>query len=151
MNDKVIDIQGEINIVEADGCGDYIVVGNWTTKQYRLVEYLIYDLKLLGKVITVRYWITSEEKTKEEATEQHLKQVMGCVEGEWHSIYSDVTGYLVLGENLVVGGHDLVEELRSHKDKYLILEVTVHEGMVIKTAYIESDAQLVEIHMRKST
>src|SRR5437868_3327415 len=40
-----------------------------------------------------------------------------------HSHYSEITGYLWTDENLMVGGHDLLDELRSHKGSFVHLEI----------------------------
>ena len=76
-----------------------------------------------GKQVTVRYWVSDNEATKEEASEDAMKQVMGKADGEFGARYSEITGYLWTDEELKVGGHDLLDELRSGVGKWLILEV----------------------------
>lgn len=75
------------------------------------------------KNVTVRYWITDKECTRDEANEAAMLTVMGAAETELHSRYSEMTGYLWTDEELKVGGHNLLAELRSHVGKWLILEV----------------------------
>ena len=80
-----------------------------------------------GKKVTVYYYITDKKCTLEEAQEQFLKMMYaGKAKCEFHARYSDITGYLWTDENLVIGGHDLLEEIRSHLGSYLILEIEVH-------------------------
>lgn len=79
------------------------------------------------KHCTVRYWITDKPATKDEATTAILHRLDGVADVLWCEHYSELTGYLWTDEDLSVGGHDLMEELRSNVGKYLIMEVTVHE------------------------
>ena len=76
-----------------------------------------------GKKVTVRYWITDKEVTKGEAQEGFVRWLVGAADVEFGSRYSEITGYLWTDEELNVGGHDLIEELRSNVGKWLILEV----------------------------
>jgi hypothetical protein len=82
--------------------------------------------EIAGKQVTVRYWITEKQVTKEEVQEAFLNTVLGLVEVEWFYHYSDITGYLWTDEELNIGGHDLLAELKSHFGKWLILEIDVH-------------------------
>jgi hypothetical protein len=77
-----------------------------------------------GKQVTIRYWITDKQVTKEEAQETFLKTVMGiATDVTYYARYSEATGYLWTDEYLKVGGHDLLTELRSNVGKWLILEI----------------------------
>lgn len=76
-----------------------------------------------GKIITVRYWITDQEKTKEEAKESFINSLAGIGDIEYTDRYSEITGYLWTDENLNIGGHNLLDELKSYVGKWLILEV----------------------------
>ena len=42
--------------------------------------------------------------------------------------YSEYTGYLWTDEEVLIGGHDLIEELRGCEGKWLLLEIVVHEA-----------------------
>lgn len=79
-----------------------------------------------GKQVTVRYWLTDQQCTREEAQESAVLTAMGAADVDFGAHYSDYTGYLWTDEELKVGGHDLMAELRSHVGKWLILDVTVH-------------------------
>lgn len=76
-----------------------------------------------GKKVTVRYWITDIETTKEEAEFTFIQAYIGEADCKFSSHYSDMTGYLWTDEELNVGGHDLMRELKSYIGKWLILEV----------------------------
>ena len=52
---------------------------------------------------------------------------MGLLESEFWEQYSEITGYLGTDETLNVGGHDLLEELRSNIDNYIILEIEIYD------------------------
>lgn len=75
--------------------------------------------------VTIRYWICDKECSRDEANEDYAKQIMGSVEYEYGAVYSELTGYLWTNEELMVGGHDLLDELLGNVGKYLILEVEV--------------------------
>lgn len=78
-----------------------------------------------GETVTVRYWITDSQYTREEAQDAFLQTVMGEVDVKLESRYSEITGYLWTDENLMVGGHNLLGELQDSVGKWLILEVDV--------------------------
>lgn len=78
-----------------------------------------------NKNVTVRYWITDKEATKEQANEDFIKTLCGMAEVDFGAQYSECTGYLWTDEELNVGGHNLMSELRSNIGKWLILEVEV--------------------------
>lgn len=77
------------------------------------------------KEVSVRYWITDKEATKDEAQESFVRKLFGEAEVKFGARYSEITGYLWTDEDLNVGGHDLLAELRGHVGKWLILEVEV--------------------------
>ena len=78
---------------------------------------------MTGKQVTARYWVTNKECTKEEAEISFLESLDGVADVECESAYSEVTGYLWTDENLKIGGHDLLDRLKSDAGKWLILEV----------------------------
>lgn len=81
---------------------------------------------LQSRQATVRYWICDEQCSKDQAVDSFLRTVMGFCNPEFSARYSELTGYLWTDEYLKVGGHDIIEELRSNLDKWLILEIEVH-------------------------
>lgn len=89
-----------------------------------LSEPLVVELEWMeDRNVTVRYWVTEKKISKEEAQLDFMKQVAGCVNTEFTVRYSELTGYLWTDEELQVGGHDLLEELRSSVGKWLIIEI----------------------------
>lgn len=79
-----------------------------------------------GSIVTVRYFVTDEKCTKQEAESDVLHQMHGVTDCEFGARYSEITGYLWTDEKAVIGGHDLVDHLRSNLGKWLIMEVKVH-------------------------
>ena len=85
---------------------------------------------LVDKRITLHYWISAEQMTKQQAQEEFLRALYGMLygacDGKFVVHYSEITGYLWTDEELMVGGHDIIQELKSHIGKWLILEVRIH-------------------------
>lgn len=75
-----------------------------------------------NKQVSVRYWITNCKASVEEAT----ADFMGWATCEFESRYSEITGYLWTDEECKIGGHNLIAELRSFVDKWLILQIDIH-------------------------
>jgi hypothetical protein len=86
----------------------------------------VLDESIKGKQVTVRYWICDKQCTKEEASQDHVQQVMGKADTDYGAAYSEVTGYLWTDEEINIGGHDLLAELKGNIGKWLVLEVEVH-------------------------
>ena len=78
-----------------------------------------------SKQVSVRYWITDRECTKEDAQRLATLEIMGIGEAEYRARYSEITGYLWTDEEIKVGGHDLLDELKSHVGKWIVLEVEI--------------------------
>lgn len=73
------------------------------------------------KIATIKYYISDKEITLEQAEELFIKSLFGQIEADYCMRYSDITGYLWTDEELMVGGHDLLNELKTYNGKYLIL------------------------------
>jgi len=76
-----------------------------------------------GGKVTVSYWISDVETGVDAIKEQAISQILGAANVEFHARYSDITGYLWTDEKLNIGGHNLLDELKSSVGKYLVLEV----------------------------
>ena len=76
--------------------------------------------------VSVRYWTSDKEKTKEELQEGVVSNLFGSVNAEYCDRYSEITGYLWTDEELKIGGHDLMKELKSYVGKYILLEIDIH-------------------------
>lgn len=81
------------------------------------------DMDELGRYLSVRYFIADAERSLAELEDSLIRQLVGDAEVEYHSHYSEVTGYLWTDENIVVGGHDLLSELDSSLGKFAHLEI----------------------------
>ena len=86
----------------------------------------IFEKDFEAKKVTVRYWISDTEKTKNQLQESILRKVVGAVDANYDDVYSELTGYLWTDENLNIGGHDLLKEIRSYLGNFIYLEVDVH-------------------------
>ena len=78
---------------------------------------------------SVRYFISDVERHGDEWTAALLQHIYGDAEIEYQAAFSEITGYLWTDENFMVGGHDLLAELKSAVGggkKWLRLEITMH-------------------------
>lgn len=103
-----------------------------SSREEPLAEVLADEIS--GHIVTVRYWITDEQATREEAQGSFLRQLVGLAEARFEAAYSEITGYLWTDKDIVIGGHDLMAELSSDEageyvnaGKWLILEADLHE------------------------
>lgn len=78
-------------------------------------------------LVTIKYWISESKKTKEELILNDIRKMYGIVNADYCEVYSEYTGYLWTDEKLIVGGHNLRDELYSYIGSYLYLEVEIHE------------------------
>lgn len=88
---------------------------------------LIEELEIIHKKkVTVRYWITDKQITKEEANNITALMAEGIVDANLWAQYSEITGYLYTDEELNIGGHNLLQELKSFIGKWVYLEIQMH-------------------------
>jgi hypothetical protein len=76
--------------------------------------------------VTVRYWISEIEMSRELLKQNTLLCISGYVDADYSSRYSEITGYLWTDEELNIGGHNLLNELTSSIGKYVYLEVEIN-------------------------
>jgi len=88
---------------------------------------IVLEEEIADKVVSVSYWITDQKCTHEEAQREFLKRLSGVAECEFQSQYSEITGYLWTDEEINIGGHDLLQELKSHIGKWLLLDIAIKE------------------------
>ena len=86
----------------------------------------ILEDKICEKTVSARYWISDTEKTKNQVKEDFIKKISGFADAEYTDNYSEITGYLWTDEELNIGGHNLIAELRANKGKYLHIEIDIH-------------------------
>lgn len=83
------------------------------------------DIEKYGQYLSVRYWIATKPMPAEQLKEAFIKKLLGAGVGEAeygvHS--SEITGYLWTDEEIKVGGHDLLRELKSYEGKFIHLEI----------------------------
>ena len=89
-----------------------------------LAEVLEWDIS--RKTVTARYWITDTQLDKSVVKEQFLSEMLGFADCEFGHRYSEITGYLWTDEEVKIGGHDLLAELRTYVGKWLTLEIEIH-------------------------
>lgn len=92
-----------------------------------LADMITDDINRYGDNLTVRYFIVDKDVSKQELEESLVKQVIGVGDASYCMRYSDITGYLWTDEDLVVGGHDLMAELRGNIGKFLHMEIEYNE------------------------
>lgn len=85
---------------------------------------------LNGKQVTIRYWLANKPVEKEEAISLFLHGLTGAPDVTYCPRYSEITGYLWTDEKLNIGGHNLIDELKSNVGKWLILEIECHKQKV---------------------
>ena len=89
-----------------------------------LAETIGDDLELHGRYASVRYWTADAPMGDDEIAEGAIRAMLGGEADACYSArYSDVTGYLWTDEDIMVGGHDLLEELKSQAGRYCLLEI----------------------------
>ena len=106
-------------------CGEEGQVLFLSTIEEPLAERLEEDIS--GKIVTVRYWLSDVQVSKEEAMLEFMKRISGSADAKFRQHYSEYTGYLWTDEECMIGGHDLIKELKGSIGKWLILEIDIHE------------------------
>jgi hypothetical protein len=119
---QMIKIYQGLLSLHTDGDADHILFLSPFSRPIAEELEIIHDKK-----VSVRYWVTDKEITIEEANELTALISMGIADVDYGHVYSEITGYLWTNEDLKIGGHDLLEELRSNIGKWLILEVKIHD------------------------
>ncbi len=109
---------------EGDKC---LAVLDLKTSVDDIILYEWFNDHLVGKCVTVRYYVCDKEMSVDEALEAFLGKLYGAVDTEYGAVYSETTGYLWFDDKFSVGGHNLRDELVSYVGKYLILLVTIEE------------------------
>lgn len=89
-----------------------------------LAETISDDLERHGRYASVRYWTADTKLDDDAIIESAVRMMLGDAEARYHVAYSDVTGYLWTDEDIMVGGHDLLEELKAQAGRYCLLEIT---------------------------
>lgn len=81
------------------------------------------ELEAHGPYLSVRYAVAEHEFSADEMTHDII-MMSGLGEAKYLDFYTEITGYCFTDEDINVGGHDLLSELRSHLGKFVHLEIT---------------------------
>lgn len=129
---KPVVLNGLLYFSGDDGSEDYeslcLLPRPYTHSAGVLVNLL---MTLSGKKASVRYYISDNPIESEDAvSEAYFSTLTGAVDALYLVNYSDYTGYLWTDENLKVGGHDLMAELKNYAGKYLLLVAEIEKDLV---------------------
>lgn len=134
MADRRLVIQGWI-VLGKDGDYDdalYLVDHRAGSLTDPLAEQ-VYDATRWGRCpVSINYHVTDEPFAEDELLSMLVAKMCGVShsgegKAEYSHRYSELTGYLWTTETLEVGGHDVLQELRSDKGKWCFMTVTIHE------------------------
>lgn len=116
----VITYAGQIDVRDHGEAFDVVFVGDGDDP---FAERFSDDLESHGRYVTVRYHITERQHPVEELEENLIRRLAGAADANYADHYSDITGYLWTDEDLNIGGHDLLDELRDGDGRYLLMIV----------------------------
>ena len=105
---------------EAD---EILFVGEDRSDNDPLAELIQGDMLEYGEYLSVRYFITGKSMSFDECEEALIRTLYGDSDVKFYHRYSEITGYLWTDEDIMVGGHDLLAEIKSHVGKYVLLEI----------------------------
>jgi hypothetical protein len=96
-------------------------------------SYIKNEIKILSgnnttmpEMVNIRYFISENKITYEDAIEKHIKYVSGVPSIGEHIYYYEYTNMMGVDyRSLKIGGHDLYAELLGNVGKYLILCVSI--------------------------
>lgn len=88
-----------------------------------LAESIQDDMRTYGCYLSVSYFVADKELSSDELQEHFLNSLYGDSSAWYHVAWSEITGYLWTNEEIMVGGHDLLEELKGNVGKFLHLEI----------------------------
>jgi len=89
--------------------------------------------------LSVKYYVSDIEIPEDKMEATYLKYLYGENNSEYCMHYSDLTGFLFTTEEIVIGGHDLMKELRTHLGKWLHMEIIFYSEKEIPEEYREID------------
>ena len=94
---------------------------NPDSEEQPLVAIIQDDIADHGNYLTVRYFTSDEERSPDEVVESIAR--IGLGEVLYRDRYSEITGYLWTDEDLIVGGHDLLAELKSQVGRFIHMTI----------------------------
>lgn len=93
-----------------------------------LAEILENDIDKYGCYLSVNYYITDKPVDIDELPLKLMETLYGEGDAEYRMRYSEYTGYLWTDEEINVGGHDLLNELKSNIGKWIHMEIEFSES-----------------------
>jgi hypothetical protein len=109
--------EGRLSVHDHGESDDVLFIETYPEPLAEILEWIS------GKNVSVRYWVSNEKATKSTVNEEFVKTLFGAGDSNFNARYSELTGYLWTDEDLNVGGHDLLDELKSFDGYWIILEI----------------------------
>ncbi len=111
-----------------DGPDDVLFVlpadyDGWYDDDETLASQIEEHIKAHGPYLSVQYFVSDVALNADDLQVAWLDRLEGIGDADYTVHWSDYTGYLWTDEEIKVGGHNLLEELKSHKNQYLYLEI----------------------------
>lgn len=78
----------------------------------------------------VNYWLSNNPCTKDEILEGFIRKLYGDISADYESndyCYSSYSSGTYYDTTLQIGGHDLITELSSEQDRFVIIELNVED------------------------
>ena len=78
----------------------------------------------------VNYWLSNNPCTKDEILEGFIRKLYGDISADYESndyCYSSYSSGTYYDTTLQIGGHDLITELSSEQDIFVIIELNVED------------------------
>lgn len=88
-----------------------------------LAEILKKDLIDYGRYLSVNYYLSDKQLSADECLLNLMEKLYGEGDIEYNVIYSEITGYLWTDEEINIGGHNLLDELKNNLGKWLHMEI----------------------------
>jgi hypothetical protein len=130
VSGTVVRYRGTLNLRDHGEAMDILFLegeGNWDEP---LAETISDDLDRFGRYASVRYWTADVPMGDEAIMESAVRAMLGEADARYKSAYSEITGYLWTDEDINVGGHDLLEELKTQTGRYCLLEISYSQAPV---------------------
>jgi hypothetical protein len=87
------------------------------------------DMGRYGRYLSIQYWTSDKVIGERKIQKAFLDWLEGVGDANYSVTYTETSGYLWTTEQLQVGGHDLLAELKSYAGKFLLLKI-VYQSVV---------------------
>ena len=95
----------------------------WNVPENTLASKIHADMLKYGSYLSIQYWVSNKPITTSKLKIMALDWLEGLGNAEYGVAWSETSGYLWTNEKLQVGGHDLLQELKTRQGKYIILKI----------------------------